>query len=195
MPQCWRISKVLNEELLPSLSIEELKGLDWPICKETARVWMHRLGFGYGTYVKDIYIDGHDRADVLEYKEGFLVRMDSYQKNSHLFFRCSVEDAQEKYKFSEEDIAAHTVNIQETCVVEIPIDKFDFDRSTFQMGGHTSVATEKPYIIFVQDEAIFKSFDGSKKFWKLKGKQKLRKKGEGKGLMACAFVSEQLGFF
>ena len=52
--------------------------------------------------------------------------MDSYQKNSHLFFQCSVEDAQEKHKFFEEDIAAHTVNIQETCVVEIPIDKFDF---------------------------------------------------------------------
>ena len=42
--------------------------------------------------------------------------------------------------------------------------------------------------------AIFKSYDGAKKFWKMKGKQKLRRKGEGKGVMASAFLSEQLGF-
>jgi len=52
--------RFLNEKLLPSLTVEELKELEWPICKETARVWMHRLGFGYGTYVKDIYIVSHD---------------------------------------------------------------------------------------------------------------------------------------
>ena len=80
--------------------------------------------------------------------------MDYYQKHSHLFFQCSVEDAQEKYEFLNEDIAAHTVNILGVCVVEIPIDKFDCDRSTFEMGGQTSVATEKPIIIFVQNEAI-----------------------------------------
>ena len=48
--------------------------------------------------------------------------------------------------------------------------------------------------MFVQDEAIFKSYDGAKKFWKQTGKQKIRKKGEGVGIMTCAIVSEQLGF-
>ena len=35
---------------------------------------------------------------------------------------------------------------------------------------------------------------GQRNFWKQTAKQKIRKKGEGVGIMACAFVSEQLGF-
>ena len=37
----------LNETLLPTLTVQELKGITWPISRETARVWMHRLGFAY----------------------------------------------------------------------------------------------------------------------------------------------------
>ena len=62
-----------------------------------------------------------------------------------------------------------------------------------EYGGQTSCLVEKPIIMFVQDEAIFKSYDGAKKFWKQTAKQKIRKKGEGVGIMACAFVSEQVG--
>ena len=79
-------------------------------------------------------------------------------------------------------------------LVEIPIDKFDFDRNAIQFGGDVSITAVKPVIIIVQDEAIFRSYDGAKKFWKQKGRQKLRKKGEGQGVMASAFLSEQLGF-
>ena len=60
--------------------------------------------------------------------------------------------------------------------------------------GQTSCLVEKPIIMFVQDEAIFKSYDGAKKFWKQTAKQKIRKKGEGVGIMACAFVSAQVGY-
>ena len=35
--------------------------------------------------------------------------------------------------------------------------------------GQTSCLVEKPSIMFVQDEAIFKSHDGAKKFWKQNG--------------------------
>jgi len=85
--------------------------------------------------MKDIYFDGYDRADVVEYKVGFLKRMDAYQKRSHLFFRSSVHDARVKYMFSEEDIQAFVLP-QENCdVVEIPIDKFDFDRNSMEYGG------------------------------------------------------------
>ena len=47
-----------NDALLLPLSVEELKGVIWPLCKNTARVWMHRLGFGYDTHKTDIYFDG-----------------------------------------------------------------------------------------------------------------------------------------
>ena len=61
----------LNETLLPTLTVQELKGITWPISRETARIWMHRLGFGYGTYKKDIYFDGHDSTDVIAHKNLF----------------------------------------------------------------------------------------------------------------------------
>ena len=35
---------------------------------------------------------------------------------------------------------------------------------------------------------------GQRNFGSKTAKQKIRKKGEGVGIMACAFVSEQLGF-
>ena len=42
-----------------------MKGIIWPVSIETARVWMHRLGFVWNTYKKDLYFDGHDRPDVV----------------------------------------------------------------------------------------------------------------------------------
>ena len=87
----------LNDELLQGLTVEELRGVTWPVSHKTARVWMHRLRVGFGTYMKDIYFHGYDRADVVEYKVDFLKRMDAYQKRSHLFFRSSVHDARFKY--------------------------------------------------------------------------------------------------
>ena len=79
-------------------------------------------------------------------------------------------------------------NSQPLVHVEIPIDKYDFDRGKFELGGFLSSTGEKPTIIFVQDEAIFKSYDGAKKFWKMKGRNKLRKNGEGKGVMVSALT-------
>ena len=67
------------------MTVEELRGVTWPVSHKTARVWMHRLGFGFGTYMKDIYFDGYDRADVVEYKVGCLKRMDAFIKSAHIF--------------------------------------------------------------------------------------------------------------
>ena len=39
----------LNDELLQGLTVEELRAVAWPVSHKTARVWMHRLGFGFGT--------------------------------------------------------------------------------------------------------------------------------------------------
>ena len=109
------------------------------------------------------------------------------------FFRCAFEDGG-KYKVSEEDIKIYTVQMGDQSLVEIPIDKFDFDRNAIQFGGDVSITAVKPVIIIVQDEAIFHFTMGPKMFWKQKCRQKLRKKGKGQGVMASAFLSEQLGF-
>ena len=42
---------------------------------ETARKWMHEMGFVVLTARKGSYVDGHERDDVVEYRKKFLQRM------------------------------------------------------------------------------------------------------------------------
>ena len=49
-------------------------------------------------------------------------------------------------------------------------------------------------MIIIQDESIFKSYDASKKIWKLETGGGIRKKGEGTGIMISVFLTEESGF-
>jgi len=48
------------------------------ISRETARQWLHKMGFYFKTYSKDVYYDGHEREDVIEYRKKFLETMKKY---------------------------------------------------------------------------------------------------------------------
>ncbi|CAG8853412.1 7887_t:CDS:2, partial [Gigaspora margarita] len=37
---------------------------------------LHKLGFRYKYYLKDVYIDGHERPDVVAYRQVFLQKYD-----------------------------------------------------------------------------------------------------------------------
>ena len=41
----------------------------------TVRNWMNTLGYKYGVWKKGVFIDGHEREDVVEYRHDFLKRM------------------------------------------------------------------------------------------------------------------------
>ncbi|KAI0995224.1 hypothetical protein K3495_g12958 [Podosphaera aphanis] len=41
----------------------------------TARNWLNQLGFKYSDIKKDVYIDGHERPDVVEYRMKFITEM------------------------------------------------------------------------------------------------------------------------
>ncbi|KAI1002517.1 hypothetical protein K3495_g5683 [Podosphaera aphanis] len=43
----------------------------------TARNWLNQLGFKYSDKKKDVYIDGHKRPDVVEYRMRFFTEMDN----------------------------------------------------------------------------------------------------------------------
>lgn len=43
--------------------------LDTPISDDTARLWLHRLGFKYMDAKRGAYVDGHEREDVVKYRE------------------------------------------------------------------------------------------------------------------------------
>ena len=62
-----------NNELLPSSTLEP--GFPRQISIETARRWLHQLGFEYLSPKKGSFVDRHERDDVVEYRKHFLRRM------------------------------------------------------------------------------------------------------------------------
>ena len=63
----------VNESLLPNSTLEP--GFPRKIGLETARIWLHHLGFEVLTAQKGIFIDGHEREDVVESRKLFLRKM------------------------------------------------------------------------------------------------------------------------
>ena len=63
---------VLHEAAL----LEKKKKFFFSVVEETVRCWLHRIGFGLARKSKQVYIDGHDRDDVVTYRnEVFLPEM------------------------------------------------------------------------------------------------------------------------
>ncbi|RIB17724.1 hypothetical protein C2G38_2087645 [Gigaspora rosea] len=60
--------KFVEYEAIPALGIEEKT----TISIRTAQIWLHRLGWNYKGHSKDIYYDGHERDDVVRYRQQFL---------------------------------------------------------------------------------------------------------------------------
>lgn len=69
------LKKYMEVVLFPRIHLKVGRG----VSLSTARRWMHREGFRYLSYKKGLYFDGHDRPDVVEYRqEVFLPRMEEY---------------------------------------------------------------------------------------------------------------------
>ena len=69
----------------PNLTAHDFKSwiednYDVTICTETARVWLHLLGFSQKSHQKGIFFDGHDRSDVVEEREKFLDALEDFDK-------------------------------------------------------------------------------------------------------------------
>jgi hypothetical protein len=66
------LKKYIELELFPRIHMKVGRGISLP----TARRWLHREGFRYISHKKGLYFDGHDRADVVDYRQnGFLPKM------------------------------------------------------------------------------------------------------------------------
>ncbi len=63
----------VNEDLLPNETLEP--GFPRKISVETARKWMHELGFEVVAKKKGTFVDGHERDDVVKYRKTFLRKM------------------------------------------------------------------------------------------------------------------------
>ena len=68
----------IEKELLPVLDAKKKK----TVCLRTVYYWLQRLGFNAKKYQKGIYYDGHERKDVVAYRNNiFLPRMAEYEKH------------------------------------------------------------------------------------------------------------------
>ena len=69
-----------NSDLLPKV-LNNHPSAPSNISIRTARRWLHKLGFEQVSSKKGIYIDGHERADVVEYRKLYLKRLDILAKS------------------------------------------------------------------------------------------------------------------
>ena len=69
--------KALNASILPQLAIV----LKQPLSNRTVQRWLHKLGFRRKALTKGVYMDGHERADVVAYRENvFLPAMENFER-------------------------------------------------------------------------------------------------------------------
>ncbi|KAJ7616728.1 hypothetical protein B0H17DRAFT_1152613 [Mycena rosella] len=71
------LKKYMDLELFPRLHLKPGRGISLP----TAIRWLHREGFRYTEHKKALYYDGHDRPDVVDYRQTkFLPQMEVYRR-------------------------------------------------------------------------------------------------------------------
>jgi hypothetical protein len=59
------LKRYMDLELFPRLHLKPGRG----VCITTATQWLHREGFRYTEHKKALYYDGHDRPDVVNYRQ------------------------------------------------------------------------------------------------------------------------------
>ena len=58
--------------------IQEIYHVD--VCAETARLWLHNLGFSQTHHHKGMYFDGHERDDIVQYRHKFVQKLDDLDR-------------------------------------------------------------------------------------------------------------------
>ena len=80
----------INSTLLPSQHLPP--HFPRSISLRMAVHWLHRLGFKPVSHKKGIYIDGHEREDVVKYRGEYLKFMEAYESDHMPRPQCSDEE-------------------------------------------------------------------------------------------------------
>ncbi|KAG2158774.1 uncharacterized protein EDB93DRAFT_1064563, partial [Suillus bovinus] len=67
-------------DIMATAEMKQYLGSKIGITIQTGQCWLHKMDWRYRKATKGMYIDGHERADVVEYRKGFLSRMNKYSK-------------------------------------------------------------------------------------------------------------------
>jgi hypothetical protein len=60
--------------------LEESGARKKKISLRTAQRWLHQMGWRYGKTKKGMYVDGHEREDIVKYRDEFVARWKVYEK-------------------------------------------------------------------------------------------------------------------
>ena len=142
-------SEWVNSNLLPIVR-EHHPNIPGNISARTAQRWLHKLGFDPSSTRKGVYIDGHERSDVVEYRKLYLKRL---------------------------EVISLTHAPPPFCEDEQPIEPF--------IGPQL-----RNVVLLFHDESTFHSNEDQGWMWAEKGKQPIRPKGIGRGIMVSDFVDE-----
>ena len=118
--------------------------------RTTAR-WLHQLGFAPSSTKKGVYIDGHERSDVVDYRKIYLRKLEALESTHAPHPPTSDEPPPE------------------------PSDR-------------------RKLVLIFHDESTFHSNDGQGWMWAEKGKQPIKPKSQGRGIMVSDFVDEHNGY-
>jgi len=66
-----KLRKYVNENLLPEL------GIEGSICSRTAARWLIKLGFRICHIQKGVYVDGHEREEVVVARKKYIEFMEN----------------------------------------------------------------------------------------------------------------------
>ncbi|CAG8457140.1 15938_t:CDS:2, partial [Dentiscutata heterogama] len=91
------LAKHVNEKILPGLCFD----LSLMIYVRTAKKWLKTFGFEYSEVRKEMYMDRHERADVVAYHEKFLKKIEKYEMHMIIF---SGENMEEEIRPATHDI-------------------------------------------------------------------------------------------
>jgi hypothetical protein len=105
------------------------------------------MGFIYVNVKKGVFIDGHERADVIAYRHTFINQWKQLSKRFVIFH----EDG-------------------------------SWEKPDLPPGV-------KPLVFITHDESTFNANDGKRRLWAENGKQPLRPKSKGKGIMVSTFLT------
>eukprot|EP01116_Phalansterium_solitarium_P016015 TRINITY_DN3619_c0_g1_i1.p2 TRINITY_DN3619_c0_g1~~TRINITY_DN3619_c0_g1_i1.p2 ORF type:complete len:242 (-),score=16.73 TRINITY_DN3619_c0_g1_i1:3-728(-) len=122
---------------------------------------MHDEGYVWSTYVSGMYVDGHEREDVVRYREGFV--------------KAILEVLNSCFRGESPSVSK--------------VQTMTGDSS--KAADDTPLGASEPEQVWVtHDETVCKANDDNQFFWLPIGETKLKKKSEGASIMISAFGTE-----
>lgn len=158
--------KEVNERIIPSLGLDLGKE---KISESTARRWLLKLGYEMKECRKGMYVDGHEREDVVNYRKTFLTEVEAGERSVHSM-RNGKPDTQLIIRF-----------------------RVTYTDDTLEPVEPKLAPGERRRRPLFHDETIVSTNDLRRRVWVRDGKMPLRKKGQGRAIHISDFIAEETG--